>query len=105
MAFKFTSEHVVGKGENKRCVVAVFEHLQFCERNVKRSALKYPWRMGFLSDKDSLSLPLGPVGMAPLHVPSAPDGSSEDFLQAAHSSVFALSANGCFAKCQKLNDL
>ena len=51
MAFKFTSEHVVGKGENKRCVVAVFEHLQFCERNVKRSALKYPWRMGFLSDR------------------------------------------------------
>ena len=58
--------HDVGKGEKRRFDTAVHEHLQFCERSMKRTAYKYPWQMGFLGDDNKESFPCGPVGMSPL---------------------------------------
>ena len=65
--------HDVGKGEKRRFDTAVHEHLQFCERSMKRTAYKYPWQMGFLGDNNKESFPFGPVGMSPLcRVPVLP---------------------------------
>ena len=77
-----TNEHKVEKGE-KRSSFALFEHLQFCERSMKRSALRYPWQLGFMADHDRL-----PLGMSPVLPASVANADCTDAVQLEQSSVF-----------------
>jgi hypothetical protein len=84
-------EHTVEKGE-KRSFSALFEHIQFCERSMKRSALKYPWQLGFLADQDQSTFPKGPLGMAPV-LPAAV--SSSDVAEAVHEELASAFDDHC----------
>ena len=81
------TEHSVEKGE-KRSSSAIFEHLQFCERSMKRSALKYPWQLGFMADHDRMAFPKGPVGMAPVMPAAVLDADVVETAQHESSTVF-----------------
>ena len=87
-------EHTVEKGE-KRSSNALFEHIQFCERSMKRSALKYPWQLGFMADSDQPVFPRGPLGMAPV-LPAAV--SSAGLLEPAQEQL----SNAFDDHCRKL---
>eukprot|EP00435_Cladocopium_sp_Y103_P026055 s4349_g6.t1 len=92
--------HDVGKGE-KRCSTALFEHLQFCERQAKRSAFKYPWEMGFLAERSVLSLPKGPIGMTPL-TPATAAQSSPDLDDQSQPCLFDVHCTKLFCKLPKI---
>ena len=91
-------EHSVGKGE-KRCADAVFEHLQFCERSMKKSALKYPWQLGFLGERNKLAFPFGPVGFSPLTMPV---DSADSSGQSEPASIFDAQCRSLFCKLPKI---
>ena len=84
-------EHTVEKGEKRSCS-ALFEHIQFCERSMKRSALKYPWQLGFMADQDQSAYPKGPLGMAPV-LPAAV--SSSDVAEAVHEELASAFDDHC----------
>ena len=91
------------KGDRKRCSPAIFEHLQFCERSVKRSAYRYPWEMGFLNEKNKTRFPFGPIGFSPLLMSTS---TSSDGLGSAdsteHPSVFDSQCRKLFCKMPKI---
>ena len=84
-------EHTVEKGEKRSCL-ALFEHIQFCEQSMKRSALKYPWQLGFMADQDQSTHPKGPLGMAPA-LPAAV--SSSDVAEAVHEELASAFDDHC----------
>ena len=92
-----SDEHIVGKG-NKRSSIAVFEHLQFCERTMKRTACNYPWQMGFLHEKDKSKFPFGPMGFSPLLLTSPPSDGSADSDVLERESVFDTQCRKMFCK-------
>ena len=55
---------------------ALFEHLQFCQRKMTKTAFKYPWEAGFLSQSSASQFNPGPIGMPPL-VPTTVQDSSK----------------------------
>ena len=57
-------KHTVEKGEKRSCS-ALFEHIQFCERSMKRSALKYPWQLGFMGRSGPVSISERTTGYGP----------------------------------------
>ena len=79
------------KGE-KRSFHALFEHIQFCERSMKRSALKYPWQLGFMADSDQSAFPKGPLGMSPV-LPAAV--SSSDHAEPADEKLASAFDDHC----------
>ena len=87
----------MGKG-NKRSSFAVFEHLQFCERTMKRTACHYPWQMGFLREKDKSNFPFGPMGVSPLLLTSSPSYGSADSDVLERESVFDTQCRKMFCK-------
>ena len=91
------------KGDRKRCSPAIFEHLQFCERSVKRSAYRYPWEMGFLNEKNKTRFPFGPIGFSPLLMSTS---TSSDGLGTSDSteypSVFDSQCRKLFCKMPKI---
>ena len=94
--------HDVGKGEKRRFDTAVHEHLQFCERSMKRTAYKYPWQMGFLGDNNKESFPFGPVGMSPLcRVPVLQDTADLTGLD-RQESVFDVHCRKLFCRLPKI---
>ena len=84
-------EHTVEKGEKGSCS-ALFEHIQFCEQSMKRSALKYPWQLGFMADQDQSTHPKGLLGMAPA---SPAVISSSDVAEAAHEELVSAFDDHC----------
>ena len=95
--------HDVGKGEKRRFDTAVHEHLQFCERSMKRTAYKYPWQMGFLGDNNKESFPFGPVGMSPLcRVPVLQD-TLQDLID--RRAFLMSTAENCFADFRRLSGM
>ena len=96
MAF---NEHFVEKGA-KRCSDSIFEHMQFCERKMKKSACKYPWQLGFLNEKDRTSFPFGPVGFSPLLVSRVNPG--DDLEHTEPPSVFDVQCRKLFCKMPKI---
>ena len=94
--------HSVEKGE-KRCATAFQEHVNFCERAMKRSAFKYPWELGFLAEKDNTRFPFGPIGAAPL-VPALfrPDDDELKSDQMSSTSVFDQHCRKLFCRLPKI---
>ena len=76
-------EHTVEKGEKGSCSVP-FEHIQFCEQSMNRSAMKYPWQLSFMADQDQSTHPKGLLGMAPALPADIP---SSDVAEAAQKEL------------------
>lgn len=57
---------------------SISEHLEFCQRKVRRTAVKYPWQLGFLGADSNIFPGVGPIGMTPL----VPPQHDEKFVQA-----------------------
>ena len=96
-------QHGVEKGNHKRNSAAVFEHIQFCERRMKRSACKYPWQLGFLNEKDNMAFPFGPIGFTPVSsIASSSEDSDQMAMQSEPDSVFDSQCRKLFCKLPKI---
>lgn len=75
--------------------LAMAGHLDYCLRKVQKTAVNYPWELGFLKQDKRLFEPPQPIGMVPL-APALDSSSHED----VESSSFAVSKLGHDAFCK-----
>ena len=69
---------------------ALFEHIQFCERKMRKTAVKYPWELSSIQkasvENDLLTPRWGPFGMAPLVKLSPEVSEPQELSTARHCS-------------------